>query len=59
MKDLEELKLDIIIVTERKKNELETIDGSVHFYSGVPKEKRVKRKVSIVLKRKFSRSVTD
>jgi hypothetical protein len=53
IKDLEQLKLDIITLLEtRKCNGLEMIDGFLPFY-GVSKEKRTKRGVSIILKRKL------
>jgi len=59
-KNLEELKLDIIILIETKKDiGLEIIDEFVHFYSGILKKQRVKRKVSIILKRKLIRSVIE
>jgi len=54
IKNLEELKLYIILI--EKDSRLETISGFVHFYSGVSKEKK---EVSIILKRKLNRSVTD
>jgi len=55
---MKELKLNIAILMETKKkgSGLETIGGFVHFYSRVSKGKRG---VSIVLKRKFSRRITD
>jgi len=35
------------------------IPGFIHFYSGIPKEKRAKKGVSRILKRKLSKNVTD
>jgi len=58
IKDLEEIKLDIITLMETKKvSGWETIDGFIHFYSGVFKEKRAKRDFDS-LKEK-SRSIID
>jgi len=44
IKSLEELKQDITILTETKKkgNGVELLGPHLHFYSGVPKEKRAK-----------------
>jgi predicted RNA-binding protein with TRAM domain len=44
---------------KKKGSGLETIDEFVHFYSGVPKERRPRREISIVYKRRCSRNVTD
>jgi exonuclease III len=53
IKGLEELKQDITILTETKKkgNGVEILGPYLHFYSGVPKKKRAKRGVSILVKR--------
>jgi hypothetical protein len=50
---LEELKQDITILTETKKkgNGVEILGPYLHFYSGVPKEKRARRGVSILVKK--------
>jgi len=54
------LKLDIAFIKTKKKGSgVETISGFVHFYNGMPKEKRANRGVSIVVKKKLSRNVTD
>jgi exonuclease III len=49
---LEELKQDITILTETKKrgNAVEILGPYLHLYSGVLKEKRAKRGVSILVK---------
>ena len=49
IKGLEEFKLNITILTETKKkgNGVEILRPYLHFYRGVPKEKRAKRGVSI------------
>jgi len=49
IKGMEELKQDIMILAETKKkgNGVEILRPYLHFYSGVPKEKRAKRGVSI------------
>jgi hypothetical protein len=46
IKNLKELKLDIITLKELKKksNELRTIGGFIHFYSGIRKEMQAKRR---------------
>jgi len=45
IKGLEELKQDIMILTETEKkgNGVEILGPYLHFYCGVPKEKRAKR----------------
>ena len=60
IKDLEELKQDITILTETKKkgNWVEMLGPYLHFYSGVPKEKRAKREVSILVKKRYNRYIT-
>ena len=60
MKCLEELKQYITILTVTKKNwnGVETLEPYVHFYSGVPKEKRTKRGVSILVKKRYKRYIT-
>jgi hypothetical protein len=54
IKELEELKQGITILTEtmKKRNGVEILGPYLHFYSGVPKEKRAKR-VSILVKKKI------
>ena len=55
IKDLEELKQAITILTEtKKKGKGVEIQGPyLHFYSGVPKEKREKREVFILVKKRY------
>jgi hypothetical protein len=50
---LEELKQNITILTEtkRKGNGVKILGSYLHFYSGIPKEKRTKRGVSILVKK--------
>ena len=50
---LQNTKQDIVILTETKKkgNGVEMLGPFLHFYSGVPKEKRAKRGISILIKR--------
>jgi exonuclease III len=59
-KSLEKLKQDIMILTEIKKkgNGIEILGLYLHFYSGVPKEKRAKRGVSILVKKRYKRHIT-
>jgi len=60
IKGLEELKQDIMILTERKKkgNGVEILGPYLRLYSGVPKEKRAKRGVSILVKKRYKRYIT-
>ena len=60
IKGLEELRQDITILTEMKKkgNGVETLGPYLHFYSGIPKEKRAKRGVSILVKKRYERYIT-
>jgi len=60
IKVLEELKQDITILTEKKKkgNGVEILGPYLHFYSGVPKERRAKRGVSILVKKRYKRYIT-
>ena len=55
IKGLEELKQDITIFTETKEkgNGVETLGPYLQFYSGVPKEKRAKRGVYILVKKRY------
>jgi len=57
---LEELKQDITVLTETKKkgNGVEILGTYLHFYSGVPKEKRAKRGVSILVKKRYKSCIT-
>jgi hypothetical protein len=60
IKGLEELRQDITILTETKKKGkgVETLGPYLHFYSGVPKEKRAKRGVSILVKKRYKKYIT-
>jgi exonuclease III len=59
IKGLEELKQDITILTETKKKEngVEIQGSYLHFYSGFPKEKRAKRGVSMLVKKRYKRYI--
>ena len=61
MKAITELKEDIIILTETKKkgSGLEIQGPYIHLYTGVPKEKHAQRGVSIMVKKKFRRCITN
>ncbi|XP_030759068.1 uncharacterized protein LOC115884584 [Sitophilus oryzae] len=61
IKDLEKLELDIITLTETKKkgSGSEIIGNYLHYYSGVPKDQRAKRGVSVLIKNKFKKNITD
>jgi len=60
IKGLEELKHDITILTKTKNkgNVVEILGPYLHFYSGVPKEKRAKRGESILVKKRYKRYIT-
>jgi exonuclease III len=55
IKGLEELKQDITILTETKKkgNGVELLGPYLHFYSGVLKEERAKRGVSVLVEKRY------
>jgi len=59
--DLGELQLYTIILSETKMkgSRMETIDGFVHFYSGIPIEKRTRWEISLFWRRILSRNVID
>jgi len=44
---------------KNKGSELKMIDGFVHFYNRVPKEKREKRRIFIILKKKLNRNIIN
>jgi len=44
---------------KNKGSELKMINGFVHFYNRVPKEKRGKRRIFIILKKKLNRNVIN
>ena len=44
---------------EEKRNVVETLGPYLHFYSGVPKKKRAKRKVSILVERRYKIYITN
>jgi hypothetical protein len=58
---LEELKQGITILTETKKkgNGVEILESYLHFCSGVPKEERAKRGVSVLVKKRYKRYITN
>ncbi|XP_049957800.1 uncharacterized protein LOC126474376 [Schistocerca serialis cubense] len=61
IKEMEARNQDIIILPETKKKGrgIERIGSYTHFYSGVPKNQRAKRVISILMKNKFKRMVTN
>ena len=60
IKGLEKMKQDITILTEMKKkgNGVEILGPYLHFYSGVSKEERAKRGVSILVKKRYKSYIT-
>lgn len=61
VKDMENLKMEIIALTETKKKGTgtEIIGEFIHFYSGVPKDQRARRGVSILINKKLKKHITD
>jgi endonuclease/exonuclease/phosphatase (EEP) superfamily protein YafD len=57
---LGELKQDITVLTETKKkgNGVVVLGPYFHFYSAVPKEKRAKRGISVLVKKRYKRYIT-
>ena len=60
-KELERLNIDIATLTETKKkgNGVETLNNYVHIFSGVPKESRASRGVSILISKKLKQKITN
>lgn len=60
-KELEKVGIDIAALSEtkRKGQGIEQVDQYIHFYSGVPKDQRAKRGISIFIRKKFKQSITD
>ncbi|XP_044753786.1 craniofacial development protein 2-like [Coccinella septempunctata] len=60
VKEIEDLKLDIITITETKKkgSGSEKVGEYVHLFSGVPKHERAKRGVSILIKNNLKSKIT-
>jgi len=48
----------ILTETKKKGNGIEILGHYLHFCSGVPKEKRAKRWVSILVKKRYKRYIT-
>jgi len=59
--ELGKLKIDVIGLTEtkRKGTGSEIVGGCVHLYSGVCKDRRTERGVSILIKKKFKKGITN
>ena len=55
--ELGKLKMDVIRLTETKQKGTgsELVGGYVHLYSGVSKDRRAERGVSILIKKKFKK----
>jgi hypothetical protein len=58
---LGKLKIDVIGLTETKQKGIgmEIVRGYVHLYSGVSKDRRAKRGVSILINKKFKKGITN
>ena len=61
IKELNSRKQDIIVLSETKKkgNGMEIKGPSLHFHSGVPENSSAKRGVSILIKKKFKKNITN
>lgn len=59
--ELNNLKMDIVVLTETKKKGTgtENVNNYVHIFSGVAKHQRAKRGVSVMIHRKHEHKVTD
>jgi len=59
--ELGKLKMDVIRLTETKQKGTgsELVGGYVHLYSGVSKDRRAERGVSILIKKKFKKGLTN
>lgn len=59
--EIDKLKIDIITLTEtkRKGNGSEMIGNYIHLFSGVPKDSRAKRGVSILINKRLKKKITD
>ena len=60
IKEIEQLGISIAFIKETKKkgSASEAIGKNLHFYSGVPKENRAKRGVSLLIHRKWKHNIT-
>ncbi|XP_072380680.1 uncharacterized protein [Diabrotica undecimpunctata] len=58
--DLEQMKMDNIALTETKKKGTGTdmVGNYIHIFTGVPKDKRAARGVSILIKKKLKNNIT-
>jgi hypothetical protein len=61
IKEMEQLRIDIASITEIKNigSGSEVIGNYLHFYSGVPKENRAKKGVSLLIHKKWKHTVTN
>jgi hypothetical protein len=61
VKEMEQLGIDIASIMEiKKKGSGSEITGNyLHFYSGVPKENRAKRGVSLLIHKKWKYNITN
>lgn len=58
---IKKMDIDIVALTETKKKGFgtEEIDEYIHLFSGVPKEERAKRGVSLLIKKKYKKLLTN
>jgi exonuclease III len=59
--ELGNLKMDVIGLTETKRKGIgtEIVRDYVHLYSGVPEDRRAEKGVSILIKKKFKKRITN
>lgn len=59
--DLSKINVDIVALTETKKKGTgtEVVGEYIHIYTGVPKEKRAARGVSLLVRKKFKNKITN
>jgi hypothetical protein len=61
IKEVEQLRIIIESITEtgKKGSQSEVIGNYLHFCSGIPKEKRAKRGVSLLIHKKWKHNITN
>ena len=61
MREINHFKQDIIVLTETKKkgSGIEIQNAYLHLYSGIAKDKRAKRGVSVLIKKKYKKNISS
>ena len=60
IKEMEQLRIDIASIMETKKKGFgsEVCGNYLHFYSGIPKENKLKRGISLLIHKKWRHNIT-